>query len=374
MNLKKSLLIGLLAIGALIGGACRQQLSSAVAVGALVPLSGPNMSYGTSCRQGYELAHEDAKRLGRTELNVVYGDSVMDVGPTLKQYQDLKGKVVAFVEVAGSGPALSVSDEAAKDKIPLLSAIDSSPKLTLGGGEFFFRVLPSDEHSTPALSSWALKGGMKNAVMVYNQQNAWATGFRDAALKAYRDEGGVLPDDAVLAVTKDTVDFSGAIAALKQKKPSVWFVGLQGAQAGLFVSQALDKGVAEPFLGVDNFDEQEFVQSAGVGKTKVRFVLPAVTRSDAAERFTAAFKVRFNREPGGLAFRAYDAYMVLLTAIEAVQKSGQPLNGISVQKALKGVRMEGLTGTIEFDDNNDLKRAVYDLFSYTPDGKMVPAQ
>jgi branched-chain amino acid transport system substrate-binding protein len=278
------------------------------------------------------------------------------------------------VEVAGSGPALSVSDEAAKDKIPLLSAIDSSPKLTLGGGEFFFRVLPSDEHSTPALSSWALKGGMKNAVMVYNQQNAWATGFRDAALKAYRDEGGVLPDDAVLAVTKDTVDFSGAIAALKQKKPSVWFVGLQGAQAGLFVSQALDKGVAEPFLGVDNFDEQEFVQSAGVGKTKVRFVLPAVTRSDAAERFTAAFKVRFNREPGGLAFRAYDAYMVLLTAIEAVQKSGQPLNGISVQKALKGVRMEGLTGTIEFDDNNDLKRAVYDLFSYTPDGKMVPAQ
>lgn len=374
MNLKRSLLIGLLAITALIGGGCRQQSSGAVAVGALVPLSGPNMSYGTSCRQGYELAHEDAKRLRRTELNVVYGDSVMDVGPTLKQYQDLKGRVVAFVEVAGSGPALSVSAEATKDKIPLLSAIDSSPKLTSGGGEYFFRVIPSDEHSTPALSSWALKGGMKNAVMVYNQQNAWATGFRDAALKAYRDEGGVLPDDAVLAVTKDTVDFSGAIATLKQKKPRVWFVGLQGAQAGQFVSQAVDKGVAAPFLGVDNFDEQEFVQSAGVGKTKVRFVLPAVTKSDAARQFTAAFKSRFNREPGGLAFRAYDAYMVLLTAVEAVQKSGQPLNGVSIQKALKGVRMEGLTGTIEFDDNNDLKRAVYDLFAYAPDGKMIPAQ
>jgi branched-chain amino acid transport system substrate-binding protein len=373
MNIKRQPLYALLATILFVGAACRQQHPGAVAVGALVPLSGPNMSYGTACRQAYEIARDDAKRLGRAELNVIYGDSLMEVGPTLRQYQDLKRKVVAFVEVAGSGPALAVSVEAAKDRIPILSAIASSPKLTAGGGDYFFRVIPSDEHSAPALSDWAFEAGLKRAVMVFNQQNAWATGFKEAAVTAYRQRGGLLPDDAVIGVTRDTLDFSAAIAALKRKNPDVWFVGLQGAQAGLFVSQALDKGVTQPFLGVDNFDEQEFVDAAGRAKTQVRFVLPAVARSEAAQRFAAEFRARFNREPGGLAFRAYDAYMVLVSAIEAVQKAGLPLDGAHLQAALRQIRTEGLTGSIEFDSNNDLKRAAYTLWTYTPDGKMIPA-
>lgn len=350
-----------------------QPTAGNVNIGAILPLSGDNSSFGITARNAYEIAEEDARQQGRVPFNLVYGDSKLDKDLALAEYGRLVNRqhVAAFAEATGSGIALALAGIAARDQVPIVSAVDTSPLLTSKGGPFFFRVVPSDAYSSLVLSDWVMEKGLKSAVLVFNQQNDWAVGFKNAMVAAYRDKGGSLPDDAMLPVTDDTVDFNSAIATLQKKAPQAWFVGLMGRQAGLFVQQAVARGIKGPFLGVDNFAQGEFVDAAGTGKTHAWLVLPTEVKSEAANGFAAKYRQRFQRDPDSLAFKAYDAYFVVLKAVEEVKKSGQSVSGAALQRQLKLINIQGITGPIQFDQHGDLMKADYQRLTYDDEGKKV---
>jgi branched-chain amino acid transport system substrate-binding protein len=387
MNTKRTihfLFAGLLVLAACTGrqergntqtGAQTPPSAATVAIGAILPLTGENASFGTTARAAFEIAQEDAKRQGRAIPRLVYGDSKLDKDLTLKEFRRLvdQEKVVAFAEVTGSGPALALEDLAAKDQVPIVSGIDTSPELTAGGGPYFFRVIPSDAYSLRVLSQWALEKGLKRAALVVNQESDWAVGFKKATLAEYRARGGQLRDETIVTVTNDTVDFAPAISRLKAQAPQAVFVGLMGRQAGLFVKQAVDKGLSGPFLGVDNLAQQEFSDNAGEARTRALLVLPSEVRSDAGRKFEATYRAKAGRDADAIAFKAYDSYITVLDAIEAVQKSGQPVTGAAVQKALTTLHFDGLTGPIAFDHDNDLAQAQYDRFTFDAKGVKIPA-
>jgi len=358
-------------------GACRSTRTSGnVNIGAILPLSGDNASFGITARNAYQIAEEDARQEGRTSFTLVYGDSKLDKGLALAEYGRLVNQhhVVGFIEATGSGIALALADMAARDQVPIISAVDTSPLLTSRGGPFFFRVVPSDAYSSKVLSAWAMEKGLKSAVLVFNQQNDWAVGFKNAVLLSYREGGGSLPDNAVLPVTDDVVDFNSAIATLQKMAPRAWFVGLMGRQAGLFVRQSVSRGIKGPFLGVDNLAQQEFVDAAGAGKTDAWFVLPTEVKSAAVSKFAARYRQLFQRDPDSLAFKAYDAYFVMLNAVETIKKSGQPVTGAALQRKLKATNFPGITGTIQFDQHNDLLKADYQRLTYDAESQKVPVQ
>jgi len=346
-----------------------------VAVGAILPLSGENASFGTTARAAFEIAEEDIRAQHRSLPSLVYGDSRLDKDQALKEFRRLvdQSRVVAFAEVTGSGVALALKDVAARESVPMVSGVDTSPELTLGGGPMFFRVIPSDAYSSQVLSQWVIGKGIKKAALVANQQNDWAVGFKASAINAFRQNGGELPDDAVVTVTNDTVDFSPAISRLKKQTPQAVFVALMGKQAGLFVKQAVDKGLKGPFLGVDNLAQQEFTETAGPARTRALIVLPSDVKSEAGKKFAARFRAKTGRDADGIAYKAYDSYMAVENAIETVQRSGQTVTGARVQQALKALKFDGLTGPIAFDQNNDLADAKYDRLTFDAAGKTVPA-
>lgn len=380
---KRSLFVVL--FGLLFIADCRRELpagaaSSAVtpkqvAVGAILPLSGENASFGTTARAAFELAEEDLRRARQNVPLLVYGDSRLDKDLALKEFRRLvdQQKVVAFAEVTGSGVAIALQDVAAHENIPMVSGVDTSPELSEGGGPMFFRVISSDAYSSEVLSKWVIGKGIKKAALVANQQNDWAAGFKSASMNAFRRQGGELPDEAVVTVTNDTVDFSPAISRLKKQNPQAIFVALMGRQAGLFVKQAVDKGLNGPFLGVDNLAQQEFAENAGPARTRALLVLPSEVKSEAGKQFEARFRAKTGREADGIAFKAYDSYMAVAKAIEAVQQSGQPVTGAKVQQALKNLKFDGLTGPIAFDQYNDLAESMYDRLTFDASGKTIPA-
>jgi branched-chain amino acid transport system substrate-binding protein len=350
------------------------QAQGEVPIGAVLPLSGENASFGTTARFAYQIAEEDAARQGLPKIRLVYGDSKLDKDLALKEYRRLVDmeKVAGFVEITGSGVALAVAPVAEKDQIPIVSGINTSPELTDKGGKYFFRVISSDAYSGKVLSDWTVEAGLRRAALVFNQQNGWATGFKSAITSAYRARGGELPDDAIVPVSDDTVDFSGAIARLKQSQPQVWFVGLMGRQAALFVKQASEKGVSGPFFGVDNLAQTEFVQGAGRGLTNTKLALPAEVQGPRGQDFARRYKALAGRDADAIAYKAYDAYMVIADAIKNLQAANKPVNGPNLKEQLEKTRMEGLTGVIEFDEHHDLREATYDRLKYSQTGEKVP--
>lgn len=358
----------------MLGCHSKQHTSEEPVIGALLPLSGDNASFGVTARNAYQIAEEDARQQHRTPLHIVYGDSRLDKITALSEYGRLvhQDHVVAFVEATGSGIALALSGMAARDQVPILSAVDTSPLLTTQGGPFFFRNVASDAYAGMLLTGWAVDDGLKSAVLVANQQNDWAVGFKGAVIGTYREKGGSLPDDSVVSVTDETVDFNSAIAQMQKKSPQAWFVGLMGRQAGLFVKQAAARGIKGPFMGVDNLAQGEFVAAAGAAQTSARLELPAEIKSAAANDFSAKYVQLFQRQPDSLAFKAYDAYFVILQALEAAKQSGQPVTGALLQQKLTSTNLHGLTGEIQFDKNHDLVSTEYQRLTYDGKGQKIP--
>lgn len=378
MNLQRTLFRALLALSLIAVASChsKENAPGGVVIGAILPLSGNDASYGLTARNAYQIAQDDARQQGRVPLNIVYGDSQFDAGKAGAEYTRLveQEHAVGFVEATGSQIALELAARAAQDKVPILSAVDSTPRLTSHGGDFFFRVIPSDLVTSRALCDWAMKNGLRSAALVVNQQNGWAVGFKGATLTNYREQGGQLPDDAILTVTNETSDFNSGIARLNRNKPQVWFVGLMGRQAGLFVQQAAAQGIKGPFIAVDNLVDPVFVAAAGAEQTATRFALPAAANLSELAAFSAKYQQRFNRLPDFHGFEDYDAYFVMLKAVELVQGSGQPVTGSALQQQLKAMDTQGIMGRIQFDEHHDLVNPTFGVFTYDGKGNVIPVR
>jgi ABC-type branched-subunit amino acid transport system substrate-binding protein len=103
-------------------------------------------------------------------------------------------------------------------------------------------------------------------------------------------------------------------------------------------------------------------------------VLPAEINSAAGKQFAQEYQIEFQRAPDSLAYAAYDAFFVMQHALDAMKAGGQSMTGENLQQTLATTKLNGVTGTIEFDQNHDLKEANYQRWTYDPKGNKVPVR
>jgi branched-chain amino acid transport system substrate-binding protein len=117
-------------------------------------------------------------------------------------------------------------------------------------------------------------------------------------------------------------------------------------------------------MGGDGLDSSEFVRLAGKENAAGTFyttVAGPVSAFPKAREVAQKFKQKYGKDIEGFGIYAYDAANVILMALEnAIKASGgrKPTRELVSQEVRK-VRMEGLTGSIEFDDKGDNKKARY---------------
>lgn len=78
-----------------------------------------------------------------------------------------------------------------------------------------------------------------------------------------------------------------------------------------------------------------------------------------AKQFVDDFRRRFGQGPGLHAAEAYDATAVALKPVEAASRGGKAPSRDEVSAAVRRVKLEGITGDIEFDARGNRKRAPY---------------
>jgi branched-chain amino acid transport system substrate-binding protein len=366
-----------LMLGAALIGCSRTPASAGgVSIGALLPLTGQDKSFGITQQRGMEVALGEINAshgIGGRPLTIEYGDTKLDEDLGIQEYKRLTAKgLVLMEEVTGSGVALRLAPYATKDQVVLLSSLDTSPKLT-GVSPYFFRTIASDDYAGVVLSKWALQRGHRVAAIVYNTENAWSQGLKGAIDPAYKAQGGAWALTPI-GVLNSTEDFSAAIGAIKGAKPPVQavFVALMGRQAGLFVAQATANQLNTPFYGTDPFSQKEFIDNAKAGAERSLFALPAESKSQAYMSFATQFKSRYGTEPDSIAAKAYDALHLIAIVLGDVQKTGD-LSGPRIREALQKASYEGITGPTAFDQNGDLREARFDRLTYKS-GQRVPAE
>jgi branched-chain amino acid transport system substrate-binding protein len=91
----------------------------------------------------------------------------------------------------------------------------------------------------------------------------------------------------------------------------------------------------------------------------VSFQAPPYDANPKLVKFKGDYKKSFNEEPGPYSAYGYNEAAVI---IEAMKRAGSGVTRATIVKELRKTKLDGLMGTVEFDDKGELKSPT--LFLY----------
>lgn len=332
-----------------------------VKVGSVLFLTGPAASYGEMQRAGFEIALDEINGSGGINgrpLEVVYEDSAHNEQQAVAAVKKLivQDKVPLIVEVTGSGESVVTAPIAGENKTVILSAIDSTEKLS-GISPYFFRIMPSDVYQARFLANWAWELGWKRAAVLY-VNNEWGVGMRKSASKDFQNMGGEVVQ--VEGSSDKDIDFRTQLTKIKAARPDGVFLLLYPQAAGLCLKQAKQLDVPGPFLGGDALSGDEVVETGGPAVEGLMFCQPARREGAALDAFIAKYQKKYGKAPSVYSSKSYDALKI---AADAIRANGYSSDGI--RQYLASLRdFPGINGVVTIDKNGDIVDPKFAKFVY----------
>lgn len=355
----KKLLSVLLGTSLLLSACGSEQKTTAstdsLKIGAMGPLTGPVAVYGVSATNGTKLAIEEINANGgilgkQVDLNLL--DEKGEPTEAVNAYNKLVDwGMVALLGDVTSKTTVAVAEVAKNDQLPMITATGTQLNITEGKPNVF-RVCFTDPYQGEVLAHVTKDkfGAKKVAVMVNNSSD-----YSDGIAKAYLEELKKLGVEVVSVegYSDNDKDFKSQLTKIASKNPDLLFVPDYYEQDGLIAMQAREVGIKSQILGADGWD--------GVSKTLDASSYPAIEdvyfsthystedSSEKVQNFLKAYRDKYKEEPSAFSALSYDAAYLLKAAIEKAGSTDKE----AVQKALKGIEFEGVTGKLTYDENNN---------------------
>ena len=321
-----------------------------VRIGAVLPLTGDIASYGKNAQKGMDLALEEIR--GSEDYPVVieveYQDGMGDAQESvtiMNKFCTIDHYPVA-VGAAASSVSMALAPIANRHEVVQISPISSSPELTLGGGDFFFRVCPSDAFQASILAEWIWGQGTQSVGILY-VNNSWGISLKDRFTEEYTAMGGQVT--TVESSNEGDRDFRTQLSKIIATAPEAFYSPTYGAEGGLILRQINELGFDKPVFGSDVWSSPELVTTAGGAAEGVSLVKPSQYAGARYEEFRARYVEEYGEEPDVYAAYSYDIIMILEQAFAADHRTGP-----AIRDYLYGMPpYEGVTGTTQFDENGD---------------------
>lgn len=272
-------------------------------------------------------------------------------------------KVSAVIGSYGSGVSIAAGPTYEEAKIPAVAPSATNPQVTLGN-DYYFRVCFLDPFQGEVMANYAFQDGLTKAAVITQLGDDYSSGLGNFFLKAFKELGGEIVSEQQFQ-TNDT-DFKAILTNIKSANPDVIFAPSSVATAPLLIKQARELGIEAKIMAGDTWENQSIIDNAGAeaeGVALSTFFDENDTSSPLAGDFVKGFKEFLNanaeylNKNGGDGVAAvsalgFDAYNVVVEAIKVAQSA----EGEAVKDALKGLNVDGVTGSISFDENGDAKK------------------
>lgn len=329
-----------------------------VKLGLSLPITGSNAPYGQNALRGFKLAHEARPTvLGRPVEYVVVdnkSDNIECSNATSRLIQ--KDKVAAIIGPLSSKNALAAAPLCEEAKVPMVSPWATNPLVTQNR-KYAFRVCFIDPFQGQVGANYAFNNlKARTAALMVDVSQDYCVGISGFFERAFTKLGGKI----VLKTMYNTndQDFSAQLSAIKQAKPDILYVPAYFTEGALIARQAHELGMNIPMLGGDASQADELIKIGGDAVEGLAFTThfdeKGVT-TDSGKAFVKKYREIYNEAPDSCSALTYDAYNVLLDAIER-QKSLEPAALVKGLEATKN--FPGVTGVMTLVDHNAVKPAV----------------
>ena len=341
-----------------------EQADGPIKIGFSLPLTGDIASFGESARAGAELAIDDINTTGgingRQIIPVFEDDQcVSRMGATV--FNKLTGvdKVDAIVGPLCSSIAGGSLPIAEQSETPTLfwASAPGLPEL----GEHLFRSWPSDTFAGRRSAEFIYNDLEKRKVAVLHINDDWGVGLRNVFTEVFKELGGTIVfEDGVLA--NDT-DLKTTLSKVKATNPEALYMPVYPANAVAAFQDIRELNIDIPVVDGEGFEDPSVLE---LPQAEGAFI--NIAKWDNPEEFKARVFEHTGVDPNFMAALAYDAVHLLASVINEYGTDSDALvEGLSKVSYTEGVSIP----LIEFDENGDLKSAVYET-KVIQNGESVP--
>ncbi|GAC1478341.1 MAG: ABC transporter substrate-binding protein [Gemmatimonadaceae bacterium] len=325
--------------------ACGPSARSTVVFGAAGPWKA---GYGAMNRRGIELAVEEINArggIGGRPLELLFRDDDGDGAKAAQIAQSFVAdpRISAVVGHVNSGAMVSAA-RVYDGFLPAVATTATSPDLT-GISPWVFRVISSDSANGQALASFATALRKQRVAILY-ENDSYGRGLAESFRRNFT--GTIVGVDPI---SSGGGDFEPFIALYKRLAPDLVFVASTDASGIAVLREARRQRFSAAFLGGDGWTAVVTDTAASEGAYVGAPFSASDPRPD-AQRFVKAFEGKYALVPDGNAALAYDATMLLATAVTQAGTDRRALRdwlaAIPADHPVKGV-----TGMLRFQPDGD---------------------
>lgn len=358
------LLVTMMVLVALTGCGGNDETEKVIKIGVFQPTTGENGGGGFQEVLGIRYANTVYPTVeigGETyQVELVEVDNKSDKTEAVTAAQSLvNAGVSAVIGSYGSGVSIAAGPTFEDAEIPAVGASCTNPQVT-EGNDYYFRVCFLDPFQGTVMANYAIQNGANTAAVITQLGDDYSSGLGAFFVEAFNKLGGAGSVVSQEQFQTNQTDFKAILTNIKAKNPEVIFAPSSITTAPLIIKQARELGITVPIMGGDTWENATIIENAGSdaeGIVLSTFFDEAEPATDEAATFITGFK-QYLKDNGqdeiipAVSALGYDAYITVLEAIKAAGSTEGPV----IRDALTGVSLEGVTGSISFDEKGDANK------------------
>lgn len=328
--------------------------SPSLRIGAMLPLTGDNASYGVDCRKGMELALEEYNASHQSKANIVFEDTKADPKVAVSAINKLidvdsvsiilgdmfSSTTIAAAPIAQEKGIVLITPTAAMEKIPET-------------GDHIFSIYPTSKFEGEFVAEFANKRGMKKfGVLMQQVQVAEEIGqsFID---KAKKMNGEIVYSEVV---PSSTTGYRSVIEKHKRDAVDGIFISAYRDEAGTLIKQAREAGYKTQFLSQSSLYDGKTISQFGNAVEGVIFSAPFFNddvQSAIVNAFRNGYKAKYESMPNVWAAYGYDVTNLALQGASDSDKLKSPLHIVLAKS-----KFDGVTGNMSFFANRTANKTM----------------
>ena len=347
-----------------LAGCGKKTEEKVIKIGVFEPTTGENGGGGFQEVLGIRYAREMHPTVTingeEYQVELVEDDNKSDKTEAVNAAQKLVSEKESVVLGSyGSGVSIAAGQIFADAKIPAIGCSCTNPQVT-EGNDYYFRVCFIDPFQGTVMANYAFQNGAKSAAVITQLGDDYSSGLGSFFKDAFTKLGGEIVSEEQFQTNQ--TDFKAILTNIKAANPDIIFAPSSITTAPLIIKQARELGITATIAAGDTWENSTIIENAGKdaeGVVLSTFFDEAEPANDEAAAFIKGFKeylVKNKQEDiiPAVSALGYDSYLAAIKAIETANST----DTTAIRDALKGVQIDGVTGSITFNETGDANKDI----------------
>ncbi|MDD9954409.1 MAG: penicillin-binding protein activator [Candidatus Woesearchaeota archaeon] len=357
--------LALLFVVFLVACAPTENKTDTVKVGVIAPLTGELASLGVPTKEAVVMAIEEENAKGGTQIELIVEDGKCngrDATTAASKLLNIDG--VEFLIGPLCSPSILGMAPMANDLGRVAVSMCASAPAVTDAGDYIFRTYPSDAFQAKEIAEHLHEQGYRN-IAILSCLNEWCKGNHDVLKENFEALGGAVAiEENFDGASRDLRSQFGKIQ--EATPDALAFFGFTESSI-VGIKQMRELGVELYTLGGDAWNDPKIAQEVGESGNGIQHIAPVITTP---EGFAEKLEARTGSPDVPVCvLQGYDTGKIFAKLIKEGATTAD-----AFRDALYAMpEYQGISGPIVFDENGDLKNAVYALYEYK-DGDVIVAE